>query len=124
MIQIDKKNNTELLEQSVQHLQQKGFENIKADLDGYETPKSYRRKGSDLVITPDITAQRDGRKHFFEVSVKSEKPTLLKTKWRFLDVMTNLKDHRFKIITARGHYSFTRQMLDELNLEKKLIKLN
>ena len=80
MIQIDKKNNTELLEQSVQHLQQKGFENIKADLDGYETPKSYRRKGSDLVITPDITAQRDGRKHFFEVSVKSEKPTLLKTK--------------------------------------------
>lgn len=124
MIQIDKKNNRELLEQSVQHLQQKGFENIKADLDGYETPKSYRRKGSDLVITPDITAQRDGRKHFFEVSVKSEKPTLLKTKWRFLDVMTNLKDHRFKIITARGHYSFTRQMLDELNLEKKLIKLN
>lgn len=124
MIQIDKKNNTELLEQSVQHLQQKGFENIKADLDGYETPKSYRRKGSDLVITPDITAQRDGRKHFFEVSVKSEKPTLLKTKWRFLDVMTNLKDHRFKIITARGHYAFTRQMLDELNLEKKLIKLN
>ena len=124
MIQIDKKNNTELLEQSVQHLQQKGFENIKADLDGYETPKSYLRKGSDLVITPDITAQRDGRKHFFEVSVKSEKPTLLKTKWRFLDVMTNLKDHRFKIITARGHYAFTRQMLDELNLEKKLIKLN
>ena len=124
MIQIDKKNNVELLEQSVQHLQDKGFEDIKADLDGYETPKSFRRKGSDLVITPDITAKRDGRKHFFEVSVKSEKPTLLKTKWRFLDVMTGLKDHRFKIITARGHYSFTRQMLDDLNLEKKLIKLN
>ena len=99
MIQIDKQNNTDLLEKSVQHLQEKGFEDIKADLDGYQTPKSYRRKGSDLVITPDITANRDGRKHFFEVSVKSERPTLLKTKWRFLDVMTGLKDHRFKIIS-------------------------
>jgi|TARA_R100000935_G_C2835025_1_gene167592 hypothetical protein len=123
MVQIDKQENTETLEESVAYLENKGFENIKADLEGYETPKSYSKKGSDIVITPDIVAERAGIKHYFEVSLKSEKPNLLKSKWRFLDVLTRMKNHRFKIITRRGHYKFTNEMLQDLNLEKNLIKL-
>ena len=123
MVQIDKQENTETLEESVAYLENKGFENIKADLEGYETPKSYSKKGSDIVITPDIVAERAGIKHYFEVSLKIEKPNLLKSKWRFLDVLTRMKNHRFKIITRRGHYKFTNEMLQDLNLEKNLIKL-
>ena len=123
MVQIDKQENTETLEESVAYLENKGFENIKADLEGYETPKSYKKAGSDISITPDIVAERAGIKHYFEVSLKSEKPKLLKSKWRFLDVLTRMKNHRFKIITRRGHYKFTNDMLKDLNLEKNLIKL-
>ncbi len=123
MVQIDKQENTETLEESVAYLENKGFENIKADLEGYETPKSYKKAGSDISITPDIVAERAGIKHYFEVSLKSEKPNLLKSKWRFLDVLTRMKNHRFKIITRRGHYKFTNDMLKDLNLEKNLIKL-
>ena len=123
MVQIDKQENTETLEESVAYLENKGFENIKADIEGYETPKSYRKAGSDISITPDIVAERAGIKHYFEVSLKSEKPHLLKSKWRFLDVLTRMKNHRFKIITRRGHYKFTNDMLKDLNLEKNLIKL-
>jgi len=123
MVQIDKQENTETLEESVAYLENKGFENIKADIDGYETPKSYKKAGSDISITPDIVAERAGIKHYFEVSLKSEKPHLLKSKWRFLDVLTRMKNHRFKIITRRGHYKFTNEMLEDLNLQKNLIKL-
>ena len=123
MVQVDKQENTETLEESVAYLENKGFENIKADLEGYETPKSYKNAGSDISITPDIVAERAGIKHYFEVSLKSEKPSLLKSKWRFLDVLTRMKNHRFKIITRRGHYKFTNEMLKDLNLEKNLIKL-
>mgnify|MGYP003108849172 CR=1 FL=1 len=123
MVQIDKQENTETLEESVAYLENKGFENIKADIEGYETPKSYKKAGSDISITPDIVAERAGIKHYFEVSLKSEKPHLLKSKWRFLDVLTRMKNHRFKIITRRGHYKFTNEMLEDLNLQKNLIKL-
>ncbi len=123
MVQIDKQENTDTLQESVTYLENKGFENIKADIEGYETPKSYRKAGSDISITPDIVAERAGIKHYFEVSLKSEKPHLLKSKWRFLDVLTRMKNHRFKIITRRGHYKFTNDMLKDLNLEKNLIKL-
>ena len=119
----DKTENSEFIQESLSYLENLGYDNIKADVEGYETPKSYHKKGSDVVITPDIVAEKAGRKHYFELSLKSEEPVLLKSKWRFLDVLTRMKDHKFRIITRRGHYKFTQDMLDDLNLEKDPIRL-
>lgn len=123
MVQADKLEGVEAIKDSVAYLKNKGFENIQADIEGYETPKSYHKKGSDIVITPDIVAERAGIKHYFEVSLKSQTPTLLKSKWRFLDVLSRMRNERFRIITRRGHYKFTNEMLEDLNLKKDLIKL-
>ena len=123
MIAIDKENNTEIVEDSVNYLKNRGFENIKADIEGYETPTSYHKKGSDEVITPDIIADQDGKRHYFEISLKSEKPTLLKSKWKFLDTFTKMKGYHFRIITRRGHFKFTQEMLQDINLEKDPIKI-
>jgi hypothetical protein len=123
MINTDKKENQEVLQESISYLENLGYDNIKADMEGYETPKSYRKKGSDISITPDIVAEKAGRKHYFEIGLKSDESTLLKTKWRFLDVLTRMHDDRFRIITKKGHYKFTNTMLNDLNLDKNLIKL-
>ena len=125
MVAIDKDDNTAFIKESITYLEHKGFENIKADIEGYETPKSYLKKGrgDDVTITPDIVAEKAGRKHYFEIGLKSSETTLLKSKWRFLDVLTRMKDDRFKVITRRGHYKFTQDMLDDLNLDKEPIKL-
>ncbi|MGK0324289.1 MAG: hypothetical protein ACJAR4_002340, partial [Psychroserpens sp.] len=114
----------DILENSVEYLEQHGFENIKADTEGYETPKSYSKKGSDISITPDIVATKEGKKHYFDISLKSEKPKLLKSKWLFLNTLTALKSSHFRLITTRGHYKFTTEMLHDINLtDKKLIKI-
>lgn len=123
MITEDKVENKDFLEEAINYLKNLGFENIKADTDKYKSPKSYLKKGSDIVITPDITCTKHTKKYYFEIGLKSKKPKLLKSKWRFLDVLTRMGNHRFKIITKRGHYNFTNEVLDDLNLEKKLIKL-
>ena len=123
MVQVDKSESTETIKESIVYLENKGYENIKADIEGYETPKSYHKKDSEDTITPDIVAERAGIKHYFEISLKSQKPRLLKSKWRFLDVITRMRNQRFKIITKRGHYKFTNEMLEDLNLQKNLIKL-
>ena len=88
MVELEKLENKEFLEKSIHHLESTGFEDIKADIDGYETPKSYLRKENDTRITPDIVAFKNGKKYFFEISLKSEKPRLLKSKWLFLDTMS------------------------------------
>jgi hypothetical protein len=124
MIASEKIENVELIEKSVHHLEATGFENIKADMEGYETPKSYLKKGSDSKITPDIVALKNGKKYFFEISLKSAKPKLLKSKWLFLDTISRMKSDRFRIITTKGHYKFTESMLEDINLmNKEPIKL-
>ena len=124
MIKADKDKYSDVLEDSITYLENRGFENIKADIEGYETPKSVSKVGSDISITPDITAIKEGRKHYFDISLKSEKPKLLKSKWLFLKTLSNLKSHRFKLITKRGHYKFTQDMLEDINLtNKSLIKI-
>jgi hypothetical protein len=124
MIKADKDKYSDVLEDSITYLENRGFENIKADIEGYETPKSFSKVGSDISITPDIVAIKEGRKHYFDISLKSEKPKLLKSKWLFLKTLSNLKSHRFKLITKRGHYKFTQDMLEDLNLtNKSLIKI-
>ncbi|MGM5469571.1 hypothetical protein ACS386_04790 [Flavobacteriaceae bacterium LMO-SS05] len=124
MIYSDKEKYSDFLNDSLTYLKQLGYENIKADTEGYETPKSYTKVGSDVSITPDIVAEKEGRKHYFELSLKSSKPKLLKSKWLFLNTMSNLKSHSFRLITTRGHYKFTNEMLEDINLsDKKLIKI-
>jgi hypothetical protein len=119
MTALDKTENKIFLEKSIQHLKATGFEQIKADMEGYDTPKSYLRKGTDSKITPDIVAQKDGRKYYFEISLKSKKPALLKSKWLFLDTISRMQSNRFRIITTKGHYKFTDMMLEDINLSNK-----
>jgi hypothetical protein len=119
----EKLENEEFLLESIEYLKKKGFENIRADVEGFDKPKSYHKKGSEISITPDIVAERAGIKHYFDISLKSGQPTLLKSKWRFLEVLTRMKNHRFKIITRKGHYKFTNEMLADLNLSKNMIKI-
>ncbi|WP_299213033.1 hypothetical protein [uncultured Dokdonia sp.] len=125
MIQLDKQteNNNTFLTESIEYLENKGFENIKADIEGYETPISYTRQKTGNTLTPDIVAEKRGIKYFFEVSLKSSKPRLLKSKWLLLDTLTKMKDYRFRIITTKGHLRFTKEMIAETNLNKEYIRI-
>ncbi len=120
----DKEQHLDFLENSITYLQNLGYKNIKADIEGFETPKSYVKKGSNISITPDIVAEKEGRKHIFDISLKTPRTNLLKSKWLFLNAFSILKSHSFKLITTRGHYKFTNEMLNDINLtDQKLIKL-
>lgn len=124
MILQDKEKYAEELNQSISYLENLGYSNIKADMKGYDSPKSYHKKGSNIDVTPDIVAEKEGRKHIFDLSLKSKKPRLLKSKWLFLNSLSQLKSYRFRLITTRGHYKFTNETIDDINLDTvKLLKI-
>lgn len=101
MTYVDKKENKAFLKQSVEYLNKLGFEDIKTVIEGYDSPKSYHKLGTDIVVTPDITCTKNSKKYYFEIGLKSEKPKLLKSKWRFLDVLSRMGGNYFKIITKK-----------------------
>lgn len=119
MVKADKKEHSDFIEKSVHHLEARGFDTIRVDLDGYEKPKSFLRKKNGTTVTPDIVANKDGKRYFFEISLKTDEPQLLKTKWVFLDALSRMKSDAFRIITTKGHYKFTDNLLEDINLTNK-----
>ena len=123
MSTLDKINNKAILKESVKYLESQGYKNIRAEIDGYQTPTKYHRVGSDVHIGPDIEADLGGHKHYFEIGVRPEKPQQLKSKWEFLERVSKSRHYQFKVITRRGHYKFTQDMLDALHIDRNPIKL-
>ncbi len=114
--QEQKQEHSKFIEKSINHLEALGFENIKADLPGYETPKTFTQKSSGLDVRADITAQKNGQKYLFDISLKSEETKMLKSKWLLLNTVARMRSNRFKVITTKGHYKFTDTMLRQVNL--------
>lgn len=125
MVQTDKQQQEklELIKESIKYLEERGFSNIKAEIDGYESPRGFHEQNSDLVIAPHIVGERAGVKHYFNISLKTENEELLRSKWKFFETITNMRDQRFNVFTKRGHFKFTEEMLDSLNLKKDYIRL-
>ena len=75
-------------------------------------------------MTPAIVEEKEGRIPVFDLNFKSKKLRLLKSKSLFLNNLSQLKWHHFGLTTTRGHYKFTIETLDDINLDTaKRIKI-
>lgn len=107
------------INKTINYLKKLGHVEIKADVKGYESPKSFEMKSEHLKITPDIVSvSSDGKVHYVEVGVKSENPVTLKSKWKFLKKLAEINGRGFKIVSHRGHYSFTDKLVIDLNYKQ------
>ena len=124
MILEERTEHLALIKKTITYLEAKGYQNIKADIEGYESPKSFTMKSQDMAITPDIVADTsNGKTQYIEVGVKSEDPELLKSKWKFLKTISEMKDRGFKVISHRGHYTFADQIMTEIDMAKPSIRI-
>lgn len=77
-----------------------------------------------ITVTPDIVSTTPGgKKHYADLGVKSDEPVLLKSKWKFLQTLSEIKDRSFRVITHRGHYGFTDKLIGEMNAVKPAIRM-
>ena len=102
IIKQDKDNYTSELKDSINYLENLGCNDIRAD----------------------IVAKKQGKKHIFDLSLKTVKPKLLKSKWLFFNTLSQIKSYRFRLITKRGHYKFSDKTPEAIHLSNiKVIKL-
>ncbi|UKN03316.1 hypothetical protein K6119_07285 [Paracrocinitomix mangrovi] len=113
-----------IIEKTIEYLESNGYSEIKAGLEGYEDPKSFIMKSTGDEITPDIVAtSANGKVQYIEVGVKTENPVYLKTKWKFLKTLAQMKNRGFRVISHKGHYGFIDQIVDDINLDKKAVRI-
>jgi hypothetical protein len=105
-------------------VKKKGFENVRANAEGYETPAKIRR-GQDTYeyFIPDCTGEVNGRKSYFELGMKSDDERELVTKWRLLSSLANYKHGKLYLAVPRGHMAFTNRILADYPIQAEVVKL-
>ena len=76
---------------TINYLELRGYESIKADIDGYESPKSFLMRSTGIEITPDIVVETNGKVQYIEVGYKAEDADFLKTNGNLSKHSPNLK---------------------------------
>jgi len=116
MTKEEKKTYQGLIIKTINKLEKQGHTDIKADIEGYKNPTSFKMKQRRMTITPDVVSVTpNGKTHYVDLGVKSEEPILLKTKWKFLQTLAEMKDRSFRVVTHIGHYNFTDRLIADMN---------
>ena len=113
------------IKKSIKWLNNHGFEEIKADIEDYETPVQFLRRDDNQPFMPDITAQRYGRKYYFDIARKTgpKKKRQLVAKWKLLSSLSERKKSDFYLFVPYGSVKFTNELLDKHNIKAEVVRI-
>jgi hypothetical protein len=105
------------LNQAIAWASRKTTGDIKSIHEDYEDPKVFKSKSSDMTVQPDISFRLiDGRKIFTDISLKTNKPQTLITRWKLLSTMATLSRGNLYLLAPRGHKIFTERLIEQYSI--------
>lgn len=107
------------------YLKKKGYDTIKAQgIDQYQAPAHITRQGTDETFTPDLTARRDGVKHYFEVvNYPKKDKNLIISKWMILSALAKQLHGKLHLVVPHGQMSFTNRIIQSNNIDAHVLSL-
>lgn len=108
----------------IKYAEKSGYEDIKADFSGYDSPAALTMMNEDITLTPDFTAKRGDRKFYFELAIKNEEDqAILISKWKALEAIAKMKGGDLRLFVPRGSYKFAAELIQDHNIDAKLTKI-
>ena len=105
-----------LFKKAIEWAEKKGFQKIKANVEDFESPRSFSLSSSDAVIAPDVTGVKMGRKSFIQIALKSDNKREVVSKWKLFCTLASRKGGKLYLLAGRGHKSFAENIVRDYNL--------
>ncbi|MFT6882087.1 MAG: hypothetical protein ACI83W_001626 [Marinoscillum sp.] len=113
----------ELLVTAIESIKKQGYDNIKADLEDYDTPYQLIGKTKEVNFTADVTATKNDTRAYFEISTKMDDKNEIINKWKLLETLANMKNGKFQIFVPHGQMKFTQELVKDHNINAIIKKL-
>ena len=98
-----------------------GYSDIKANIEGYDTPPGLSSK--DIVVVPDITATKRGGRWYIEVVRKDADAEKTVSKWKLLSIIAKNKGGGLILIAPAGSFAFAERLTKKHDIPVQIIKL-
>jgi hypothetical protein len=101
----------------------RGFNDIKANTEGFETPISYGRQQDGEAFVPDVTGQQFEQKSYFEVILKTDDVNHLTSKLKLLGQLASARGGQLYLMVPKGHLPFAKSVAANSRVVAELINL-
>ncbi len=105
-----------IFQKAISWTQNRGFSEIKANTEDYETPAVFSRQNGVAPVIPDITGILQGSKSYIEIALKEEDRQLLISKWKLLSMMASRKGGKLYLLAVKGQKTFADKIVEEYDL--------
>ena len=110
-----------MIQDMANFLVEKKFNDVRANIDGFEKPEIIVCETSGFSYTPDLTAQGK-RFNIFEIETsKSINDKLTEQKWGLFASVAKNKDALFYLIVPKSSVPDAHQRMTELNIEADIM---
>jgi len=101
----------------------RGYQDVKANTAGYETPSKLTRPKEEGAFIPDATGLLNGRKSYFELAQKTDDLQEVITKWKLLSNLASIKNGKLFLVVPHGNLAFTNRILNNYPIQAEVIKM-
>lgn len=99
-----------------------GYSDIKANIEGYDSPSGLSNKDNDDKLIPDISAVKRGGRWYIEVVRKDADPEKTVSKWKLLSILGKNKGGGLILIAPAGSFAFAERLTKKHDILVQIIK--
>jgi len=99
-----------------------GYSEIKANIEGFETPSGLSNRDNDDKLIPDISAVKRGGRWYIEVVRKDADPEKTVSKWKLLSILGKSKGGGLILIAPAGSFAFAERLTKKHDIVVQIIK--
>ena len=100
-----------------------GYTEVKANIEGFETPSALSNKESEDRVVPDITALKRGGRWYIEVVRKDSEIEKTVSKWKLLSMLGKARNGGLILMAPSGQYAFAERLIKKHDIQAKIIKM-
>lgn len=99
-----------------------GYSEVRANIEGFETPSALSNKESEDRVVPDITALKRGGRWYIEVVKKDAEVEKTVSKWKLLSILGRARGGGLILFAPSGHYAFAERLTKKHDIPAQIIK--
>lgn len=100
-----------------------GYTEVKANIEGFETPSALSNKESEDRVVPDITAFKRNGRWYIEVVRKDGEVEKTVSKWKLLSMLGKARNGGLILMAPSGQYAFAERLTKKHDIHCKIIKM-
>jgi len=118
-------NKQQQLKSIISFLKEQGFQIANSVAGGYEDPKKFVFKGSELGFTPDVIAETNGCQYIFSLEEYADELSdkQVQNKWRLFDACAKQKKGLHYLVVPEGNVKKFKKLIADWDLDSRILAL-